>query len=183
MMKGTAKPIRATILWGLLGAILYLVTSLLLHTWIPWPRGDWLFLWAVLAGYSLMLSRWASKPVSSVVLPLTLLLIAALFIHSAATLGYMAIGILAWIRSGICFRLEWPAKRLVAEIGLGMGASLAMSAVVFTAPLSTALGIWLFFLIQSLYFVMFEYRQAPDKRVDVDPFERARMAAEQILSH
>ena len=72
--------------------------------------------------------------------------------------------------------------RLIAEIGLGVGAGLAMSAVVFTATVSASLGIWLLFLIQTLYFVMFEYRQEPANRLDVDPFERARMAAEQILS-
>ena len=72
--------------------------------------------------------------------------------------------------------------RLIAEIGLGVGAGLAMSAVVFTATVSASLGIWLLFLIQTLYFVMFEYRQEPVNRLDVDPFERARMAAEQILS-
>ena len=67
--------------------------------------------------------------------------------------------------------------------GLGVGAGLAMPAVVLTATVSAALGIWLLFLIQTLYFVIFEYRQEPTNRLDVDPFDRARMAAEQILSH
>jgi hypothetical protein len=66
---------------------------------------------------------------------------------------------------------------------MGVGAGLAMSAVVLTATVSAALGIWLFFLIQTLYFVIFEYRQEPTSGLEVDPFERARMAAEQILSH
>ena len=135
-MKGTVKPVRATILWGLLGAILYLPAGLLLHFRLTWPLGDWLFLWALLAGYSLMLSRWASKPVSSIALPLIILLVAALLLHSAATMGYVALGILAWIRSGICFTQRRPAMRFAAEIGLGMGASLAMPAGVLTGFLS-----------------------------------------------
>jgi hypothetical protein len=45
-----------------------------------------------------------------------------------------------------------------------------------------ALGIWLLFLIQALYFVVFEYRKDPTERVEVDPFDRAKMAAEQILN-
>lgn len=180
-MKGTVKPIRATILWGLLGAIMYLPASIFLHSLIPWPLCDQLLLCALLAGYSLMLPRWASKPFSSVALPLILLLIAALFIHSTTTFIYMALGIFGWIRSGICFRRRPVAMRFIAEIGLGLGTALAMSAVVFTATVSAALGIWLLFLIQSLYFVMFEYRQESTDRLDVDPFERARMAAEQIL--
>ena len=182
-MKGTLKPIRATILWGLLSAIIYLPATLFLHTLIPWPLGDLLVLWALLVGYSSMLCRWASKPISSVALPLTLLLIAALFIHSAATFVYMSMGILGWIRSGMCFRRRPAAMRFIVEIGLGVGAGLALSAVVSTATISAALGIWLLFLIQALYFVIFEYRQEHANRLDVDPFDRARMAAEQILSH
>ena len=131
----------------------------------------------------LMLSRWAFKPFSAVALPIILLLIAALFINSTATFTCVALGIFGWMRSGICFRHKSVAIRLAAEIGLGVGAGLAMSAVVLTATVSAALGVWLLFLIQTLYFVIFEYRQEPTNRLDVDPFDRARMAAEQILSH
>ncbi|MBW2469629.1 MAG: hypothetical protein JRE62_10030 [Deltaproteobacteria bacterium] len=182
-MKGSVKPIRSTMVWGLLGAIMYLPASIFLHSLLPWPLGDQLFLWALLAGYGLMLSRWASRPFSAIALPIILLLIAALCIHSTATFACAALGIFAWIRSGICFRRRPAAIRLIAESGLGVGAGLAMSAVVITAPVSAALGIWLFFLIQTLYFVIFEYRQEPTSRLEVDPFERARMAAERILSH
>ncbi|MGD9054849.1 MAG: hypothetical protein PVG40_08275 [Desulfobacterales bacterium] len=180
-MKGTVKPIRTTMIWGLLSALIYFPASAFLHSLLPWPLGDQLLLWALLAVYGLMLSRWAFKPFSAVALPLILLLIAALFINSPATFTYVALGIFGWIRSGICFRRKPVAIRLIAEIGLGVGAGLAMSAVVLTATVSAALGIWLLFLIQTLYFVIFEYRQEPTNRLEVDPFERARMAAEQIL--
>jgi hypothetical protein len=182
-MKATVKPIRSTMVWGLLGAIMYLPTGIFLHSLLPWPLGDQLFLWALLAVYGLMLSRWAFKPFSAVALPIILLLIAALFINSTATFTCVALGIFGWMRSGICFRHKSVAIRFAAEIGLGVGAGLAMSAVVLTATVSAALGIWLLFLIQTLYFVIFEYRQEPTNRLDVDPFDRARMAAEQILSH
>ncbi|MGD9052016.1 MAG: hypothetical protein PVI38_05000 [Desulfobacterales bacterium] len=182
-MKATVKPIRTTIVWGLLGTTIYVPASAFLHSLLPWPLGDQLFLWALLAVYGLMLSRWAFKPFSAVALPIILLLIAALFINSTATFTCVALGIFGWMRSGICFRHKSVAIRFAAEIGLGVGAGLAMSAVVLTATVSAALGIWLLFLIQTLYFVIFEYRQEPTNRLDVDPFDRARMAAEQILSH
>jgi hypothetical protein len=182
-MKGTVKPIRSTILWGLLGALIYLPASAFLHGLIPRPLGDQLLLWALLAGYGLMLSRWAVKPFSAVALPLIVLLLAALFIHPTPIFVCVAIGVLSWMRTGICFRRRPVTMRLIAEIGLGVGAGLAITAVVLTATVSAALGIWLLFLIQTLYFVIFEYRQEPTNRLDVDPFERARMAAEQILSH
>ena len=182
-MKGTIKPIRATLVWGLLSAIIYLPASTFLHALIPWPLGDQLLLWALLTGYGLMLSRWAVKPFSAVALPLITLFLAALLIHSTPIFVCVALAVLSWMRSGICFRRRPLAMRFIAEIGLGVGAGLAISAVVFTATVSASLGIWLLFLIQTLYFVIFEYRQEPANRLDVDPFERARMAAEQILSH
>jgi hypothetical protein len=162
---------------------MYLPVSIFLHSLLPWPLGDQLLLWALIAVYGLMLSRWAFKSFSAIALPILLLFIAALCIHSTATFAVVALGIFGWIRSGICFRRRPAAKRLFAELGLGMGAGLAISAVMLTAAVSAALAIWLFFLIQTLYFVIFEYRQEPTQRLDVDPFERARMAAEQILSH
>ena len=181
-MNGIAKPIRSTILWGLLGAILYLPASMLLNSLLAWPFGDQLLLWALLAVYGLMMSRWASKPISSLAVSLILLLIAALCINSTAIFAWVAVVIFGWIRSGICFRRRPAAMRFVAEIGLGVGAGLAMSAGVLTAPVPAALGIWLFFLIQTLYFIIFEYRPEPSDRLDEDLFERARAAAEQILS-
>jgi len=48
--------------------------------------------------------------------------------------------------------------------------------------LGWALGVWLFFLIQALYFVLFEYQSEPQIKIEVDPFEKAKMAAEKILS-
>ena len=180
-MKGTVKPIRTTIIWGLLSALIYLPASGFLHALIPWPHGEQLLLWVLLAGYGLMFSRWALKPFSAVALPLILLLAAALFIHSTPIFVCAALGILSWMRSGICFRHRPAAIRLIAEIGLGVGASPALYAVVLTTTVSAALGIWLLFLMQTLYFVMFEYRAEPTNGVEVDPFEQARMAAEQIL--
>jgi hypothetical protein len=45
------------------------------------------------------------------------------------------------------------------------------------------LGIWMFFLIQSLYFVIFENRAIiPKDQYETDPFERASRQAEAILS-
>jgi hypothetical protein len=58
---------------------------------------------------------------------------------------------------------------------------------VFTpgSTLSWALGIWLFFLLQALYFAIFDGK-APtlhdQYEQEVDPFERASRLAEDILS-
>jgi len=45
------------------------------------------------------------------------------------------------------------------------------------------LGIWLFFLVQALYFVWFEKTGDKMAEVGIDLFEKARMGAEKILSN
>lgn len=182
-MKGIAKPIRSTIAWGLISGLIYLPLSLIFNSMAFWPLSFQLLLWTLLAGYGVLLSCWASKPLASVALPLLLLLFAAFLIQSTATFLLAALGMLSWMRSGICFNQTSVVKRFVAETGLGLSSGLPVAASVPAATLTGALGVWLFFLIQALYFVVFEYRNDPATRVELDPFERAKMAAEQILSN
>ena len=183
-MKSTAKPIRSTMVWGLFSGLVYLLLRIPVNSILPWPLGDQLLLWACLAGYGILLSRWASKPLSSIALPLLLLLLlAAIFIQSTRPFLFAVLGILSWLRSGICFNWTPAGKRFAAEIGLGLSTGLAVSPVFSAVTLAGALGVWLLFLIQALYFVVFEYRRELTTSVKVDPFEQAKMAAEQILSH
>ena len=182
-MKGIAKPIRSTIAWGLISGLIYLPLSLIFNSMAFWPLSFQLLLWTLLAGYGVLLSCWASKPLASVALPLLLLLFAAFLIQSTATFLLAALGMLSWMRSGICFNQTSVVKRFVAETGLGLSSGLPVAASVPAATLTGTLGVWLFFLIQALYFVVFEYRNDPATRVELDPFERAKMAAEQILSN
>ena len=181
-MKNKAKPIRSTIVWGFLSGLFYILLSLPVNVMLAWPKGDQLLLGALLIGYGFLLSRWACRPLSSVAWPFILLLIGALFIQSETTYIGVALGILSWMRSGICFNRTPVLKRYAVEIGLGLSSGLALSAVMPAAEVSVAIGIWLFFLIQALYFVIFEYRNDSTDQVEVDPFERACMAAEQILN-
>jgi hypothetical protein len=73
---------------------------------------------------------------------------------------------------------------LITEFVLSLGGGILG---VFLAPhtqVGWALGIWLFFLVQSLYFVSWEGRNAieGEKQREVDPFERASRQVERILS-
>jgi len=90
---------------------------------------------------------------------------------------------LSWIRSGICFKEKPFLKRFGAEIGLGLATGLLVSGAMPAVNMASALGIWLFFLIQALYFVIFDYRGDPQAEIEVDPFETAKMAARKILSN
>jgi hypothetical protein len=111
-----------------------------------------------------------------------LLLLSAFLIESATVFLFSAIVTLSWIRSGICFNRKSLAKRLTAETGLVLGSGLLVSGAVPGVTLTWALGVWLFFLIQALYFVLFEYQGDSQTKIEVDPFEKAKMAAEKILS-
>jgi hypothetical protein len=181
-MKSTTRPIRSTIVWGLIGGLIYIPLCSVLNLIMFWPLGFRLSLWILLSGYAVLLSRWASRPLRSMGLPLLLLLLSAFLIESATVFLFTALAILSWIRSGICFKKKPLLKRLSAEAGLCLlGGLLVYGAVPGGTPV-WALGIWLFFLIQALYFVLFEYQSRPHSRIEADPFEKAKMAAEKILS-
>jgi hypothetical protein len=111
-----------------------------------------------------------------------ILLLAAFLIESATVFLFSAIVMLSWIRSGTCFKRKPIVKRVAAEMGLGLASGLLVSGAVPGVTLVWALGVWLFFLIQALYFVLFEYQSDSHTKIEVDPFEKAKMAAEKILS-
>jgi len=180
-MSTRTRPIRSTIIWALIGGLAYLPLNSTLNV-LTRPIGFHLSLWVLLVGYAVMLSRWVSRPLKSICLPLLLLLVSAFLINSVTAFLFIALVILGWIRSGICFKGKPPLKRLLAELGLGLIAGLLVSGAVPGATLLAALGVWLFLLIQALYFVLFEYQTRCRSSIDVDPFERAKISAEKILS-
>ena len=181
IIKSNTTPIRSTIVWGLIGGLVYIPLCSALSLMVFWPLGIQLSLWILLSGYAVLLSRWASRPLRSIGLPLLLLLLAAFLIESATVFLFSAIVMLSWIRSGTCFKRKPIVKRMAAEMGLGLASGLLVSGAVPGVTLVWALGVWLFFLIQALYFVLFEYQSDSQTKIDVDPFEEAKMAAEKIL--
>ncbi len=182
-MKSTAKPIRSTIIWGLIGGLLYIPLWVALSRFMLWPVSFQVSLWVLLAGYAVLLSRWAPKSLRSISLPLLLLLLAAFFIRSTSAFLFTSLVMLSWIRSAICFKEKSFLQRYGAEIGLGLATGLLVSGAMPAVNLASALGIWLFFLIQALYFVILDYRRNLEAEIEVDPFEKAKMAARKILSN
>ncbi len=182
-MKSTANPIRTTIVWGLAGGLAYIPLCFALSFVVFWPLSFQLPLSALLAGYGILLSRWAHQPLRSIFFPLLLLGVAAVCFRSTDIFLFTAFGILSWIRSGICFKNESIIRRLAAELGLGLGTGLLVSGAVPAVDLVWALGVWLFFLSQALYFVLFDYRRDREIKIEADPFEKAKMAAEKVLSN
>jgi hypothetical protein len=118
----------------------------------------------------------------SIAFPLLLLFVAIITARSTDSFLILALVVFSWIRSGICFPQAF-GKRLCAELLLCMGGGLLVAGFVPHSMVVWGMGIWMFFLVQALYFVIFdENREAADVSTMSDSFEEARDEAERILS-
>ncbi len=181
-MKNGHNPVYATIFFGLMCALALIPLDMALNSVIYRPENIFIIIWFYIAAYSLLLARWRKTPLCRLAVPLLLLLGAAFLVHAMTIFLLISLSVLSWIRSWICFPKSF-FRMLVAEplVCLGSGAVIG----VFTpasAP-AWAMGIWLFFLIQALYFVFFDDRvQREAEKIMADPFESAMAAAKKILS-
>jgi hypothetical protein len=103
-------------------------------------------------------------------------------VDSMAVFYLLSLAITSWIRSGICFRNPSRMQILVEVLLCGFGGILVL---MFTPDSGFAWmsSIWMFFLIQTLYFLIFEnITIVPEALNETDPFERASGQAETILS-
>ena len=129
-----------------------------------------------------MLNLWGQQKRRQIIFPL-LILLPAIFLNSSAVLFFILALIAAgWIRSGICYP-KTGAKGIAVELLLGFLAILPL--VVFTpgSVFAWALGTWMFFLIQALYFLFFDITSNHgNNNVRRDAFDEARKKAERILA-
>jgi hypothetical protein len=139
-----------------------------------------LWLWTAL--YALLLVRWSRRGLLEVLFPLAVLGLWGWHLPQAPGTVVMALAILSWVRSGICFPVP-PGRAALREALVCGGGGLLVAALAPHSTLSWALGIWLFFLIQTLFFVVFETgMRGSAARAAEDPFERSRRLAEEILA-
>jgi hypothetical protein len=182
-MKKQQNPIRMTICFGLICGLSFIPLSLALNVVLAGPRVICLVFWLYAAGYGLLLSRWGKNLIRSNGLPLLLLFITSFIVDSIAAYYLLSLVIVSWIRSEICFRHPHAIKLVVELLLCAFGGILV---VVFPpgSAFSWMLSIWMFFLIQSLYFVIFEDRAIiRQDHHETDPFDRASRQAEAILSN
>ncbi len=180
-MKLNHYPIRSTILFGLFAGLAFIPLNILFVFVLPWSITYAIIIWFYISIYSLLLTRWSGKSPQAIFLPLVLLLAAAFVNISTDVFLLFALGVLSWVRSGICFEktlLKTAAAELILCLGGGM--LVAFFAPHFTGKL--AVGIWLFFLVQSLYFILFVPKETERDTIHQDIFERAGSRAEDILS-
>lgn len=179
-MKTFKRPIRNTIVFGFVFGLAFIPLHLLLGYITDWSTAFKTIIWITLAVYGLFLTRWGGKSPLSIFFPLLLLLIFVFIVNSNSAFLLLGIVIFSWIRSGVSFQ-QSLSKMLGAELMLSLGGAVL---VAWFGPYSTftwALGILMFFLVQSIYFVIFDNRN--EEPVTVDPFEEAMNRAEKIIAY
>ncbi len=182
-MKRTAQPMLLTIVFGMICGLAFIpMTMALSYYRVYWPLSVRPILWVYLVIYAFLLTRWGKRTVKLIVFPLLLLFITSIFEHSNTVFFLLCLGVLSWIRSSICFQKSL-LMMLVTELVISLGGG---ALVVFFNPqtnLAWAMGLWMFFLVQSLYFVFWkENEDIEEEEQGEDPFERASEQVEKILS-
>lgn len=175
------KPVRTTLIFGLVSALALVPVLWYQRAYGARPLALELALWLDLVVYAVMLCRWSRTRLVSVVFPLALLLGVALWPRTHAGFLLMALGIFSWIRSGICFR-NAPLRALIAELVTVLGGSMLVALWWPKSTLAWALAVWLFYLVQSIYFYILPSRSGFNQtREPIDPFEQARRELERVL--
>ena len=177
-----SRPIRTTVIFGLISTLLIVPAAGLLTRHWGWPAAHKLILWADLALYTLLMVRWSKSRLAPALFPLAILLGAALWPWSYSGFFLLGLGIFSWIRSGICFKAP-PLRLITAEI-VTVGGGAALVAVMGPiSTLSSALTPWLFFLVQALYFFLVPgLAGSTDDTRQPDPFEAAVQEADKLLA-
>ena len=152
-------PLRTTLALGIFsGATISIVLSLLPYPW-GWDIPLKLFILLNLVLYVLLLCSWSNVRWGRALYPLAIATGAALWPTSPAGLFLLVIGLLGWVRSGICFTAA-PSRSLLFELlGIGAGAGIILLSSP-ASPLALGLACWLFYLLQSLYFFLVVVRPA-----------------------
>lgn len=172
---------RVTVIYGLISAALVWPSAVLLAVPLGWTTAFKLMLWMSLSGYGFILAHWNKKTKWAPIFPLALLLGSALWPDNIGAFFFMVLGALSWIRSGISFN-HTPFRALIAEtITIFGGAALVATLNPHTA-VTWSLSIWLFILIQSLYFLIVPLPSSQKENMPPqDPFNHACRNVQRIL--
>ena len=182
-MKDVRHQISKTIIYGIVSGLSFVPLSLTLNAFISWSSAICLTLLLFLSGYTILLNLWGHKFQISTVFPL-LLLIPAIFVTDTITAFFiLALMVISWIRSGICFQKP-GVSGLAVELLLCFSGAIVVMMFTPGSVFAWALGVWMFFLVQALYFVFLEYPDNQQKEsIPMDAFEPASRQAERILTN
>jgi hypothetical protein len=178
------RPIRTTVVFAFVSGFIALpLTELTGKYGGSYPAAFKWVLWMDLACYALLLARWSrTRSPLTVLFPLALLLGVAIVTDTRAGFHALALGVLCWVRSGICYN-GTPLRALIAEVVTVAGGITLVGILGSNATAAWPLGLCLFILVQSLYFYIIPAVSSPEtNNVSPDPFEQARHEAEKVLA-
>jgi len=184
IMKNLPRPVLTTVLLGLICGISFIPLNLVLNKIFFGPNTICLTLWLFTAGYAVLLARWSRQKLMPVFYPVLFLFLTVFLVHSIGAFFILALAVISWIRSGICYQGHCKI-RLMVELLLCVAGGALIAVFTPGSAVAWALGVWLFFLLQSLYFALFDSNLATldsQYEKEPDPFERASRQAEDILS-
>lgn len=175
------RPVRTTLVFGAASGLAVLPLTLALSGVVGWHLAFKLVLWLDLALYAMLLVRWSGSGIGPALFPLALLLGAVLWPAGAGAFFLLGLGVLSWIRSGVCFTAA-PLRALTAEIFTAGGGAGLVALLRPGTPLAWAVGLWLFFLVQALYFYLVPIGEGETwSQPTEDSFEQARREALRVL--
>lgn len=180
-MKIPGRPMLITILFGLACGVSLVPVTVALSFVFAWSTAFRMTLWAYLASYGFLLTKWGNVRFTSIVFPLVIVFPFSVWGNSATPFLLLALGVFSWVRSGICFQGPLP-KMLGIEFLISIGAGALVACFAPCSPAMWAMGVWMFFLVQSLYFLFVRVVADQPEPASVDPFEDARRRAEEVLS-
>lgn len=181
-MNSKQNPIRTTILYGLACGLIFTPLAFFLGPILFWSKALKLILWFYLAGYSVFLIKWGSGRVLQIIFPVSLLLALLFFPLPLSAYLFLLLGILSWIRSGICFQHSF-FRAITAEIIVCAGGAALVASFTPFSSICLAIGIFLFFLVQSIYFLIFPLQNDGFRKEKIDPFDKALRRVENILGN
>lgn len=174
--------VRTTLVYAMISALSVMPAAWLLAGPLGWPMAFKLALWADLFGYAVLLARWSGKALSAVVFPLALLMGTALWPGGYTGFFLLGLGMFSWVRSGVCFA-GTPLRSIAAEIITVAGSAALVALLNPGSTVIWAVSIWLFFLVQALYFFIVPATGPSNSTRPVDdPFEQAHREALRVLN-
>jgi len=180
-MKRNISPLATTVIFAAATAALLAAAASLPLRSIPRATALNAAIFLCLVAYSGFLARSSGRSLRALLSPLFML--AAVLAVAGSVTGFVvpAAAALSWIRSGICFQGSTP-RRVCAEAITGP-AGLALACLLQPpGPYGWALSIWMFGLIQALYFVVVDAeRSGLPEPAARERLEKAHCRADALL--
>ena len=180
-MKTKLSPAAATVIFAAAAAMLLAAAVFWTQRFIPRTTILNTAVFLCLAAYTAFLARSSGRSLRALFAPLFML--AAVMAAAGSVTGFVvpAAAGLSWIRSGICFPGSLP-RRVCAE-AITCAAGLALVRLLQPpGPYGLPLSIWMFGLIQALYFVVIDVESSGQAEPPIrEKIEEAHCRADVLL--